>query len=66
MKAKDLQGESVDELNLKLETLHQEIFELRSQRLDGKTQQTHLIGEKRKNIARIKTVLTAKELQRKS
>ena len=52
LKAKELRNESDEELNLKLETLQKEIFELRSQKLDSKVQQTHLIGHKRKEIAR--------------
>ncbi|MCH9704312.1 MAG: 50S ribosomal protein L29 [Chlamydiae bacterium] len=60
MKAKDLRDESIDELEAKQTALRAEIFELRSERLDGKTQKTHLIGQKRRDIARIKTVLVEK------
>lgn len=60
LKAKDLRNESVDELEAKCDALQAEIFELRSERLDSKTQKTHLIGQKRKEIARIKTVLVEK------
>ncbi|NGX61548.1 MAG: 50S ribosomal protein L29 [Chlamydiae bacterium] len=55
-KNQDLRSESEEELNLMLEHLHKEIFELRSVRLDGTSQKTHLIGEKRKTIARILTI----------
>jgi large subunit ribosomal protein L29 len=55
-KAKEMRGEKTEELNAKLEVLRQEIYHLRSQKLDSKTQKTHLIGQKRKEIARIMTV----------
>ena len=45
-----------DELTVKLETLNREIFDARSQKLDSKNQKTHLIGQKRKEIARILTL----------
>ena len=60
LKAKDLRDESREELELKLEANRVEIFNLRSQKLDSKTQKTHLIGEKRREIARILTVLGEK------
>ncbi len=59
-KASEYRDTSVDELEIKLDTLQKEIYELRSERLDGKTQKTHLIREGRKNIARIKTILREK------
>lgn len=54
--AKDLRGEKTEELESKLEVLRKEIYDLRSQKLDSKTQKTHLIGQKKKEIARILTV----------
>lgn len=63
MKASELRNESNEELDEKLESLKREIFELRSQKLDSKSQKTHLIGEKRKNIARILTLKKEKELK---
>lgn len=64
LKAKDLRAEAVEELDVKLDTLRKEIFELRSQRLDSKTQKTHLIRQKRKEVARILTV--KRESEKKS
>lgn len=61
-KASDLRNESAEELDVKLDTLRAEIFELRSERLDSKTQKTHLIGQKRKEIARILTIKREREL----
>lgn len=63
-KTEELRNESDEELNLKLNSLRYEIFNLRSERLDSKTQKTHLIREKRKEIARILTVKKQKELKR--
>jgi large subunit ribosomal protein L29 len=56
MKAKDLRSEKEAELDAKLDTLRKEVYELRSEKLDSKTQKTHLIGQKKKEIARILTV----------
>jgi large subunit ribosomal protein L29 len=64
LKAQELRNESDEELETKLETLRGEILQLRSQKLDSKTQKTHLIGQKRKEIARILTVQREK-LKRK-
>ena len=66
LKAQELRNESSEEIESKLVTLRKEIFELRSQKLDSKTQQTHLIGQKRKEIARILTVKREQELERGS
>jgi len=63
LKAQDLRNDSDEELGTKLKQLRQEVFQLRSQRLDSKTQKTHLIGQKRKEIARILTVKKERELR---
>lgn len=63
LKAQDLRNESAEELETKLDVLRKEIFQLRSQKLDSKTQKTHLIGQKRKEIARILTVKRERELR---
>ena len=55
-KVEDLRHESDEELTIKLETLYREIFDIRSQKLDSRNQKTHLIGQKRKEIARILTL----------
>ena len=55
LKANEIRNESDGELELKLQELRAEIYHLRSERLDSKTQKTHLIGQKRKEIARILT-----------
>ena len=63
LKAQELRSDSVEELDTKLLVLRKEIFQLRSQKLDSKTQKTHLIGQKRKDIARILTVKRERELR---
>ena len=63
LKAKDLRNESEEELERKLEDLQKEIYDLRSQQLDKKTQKTHLISQKRKEIARILTIRSEREVK---
>ncbi len=63
LKAQELRNENNEELDIKLDQLRKEIFQLRGQKLDGKTQKTHLIGQKRKEIARILTVKQERELE---
>lgn len=63
LKARELRNESDEELGTKLEQLRREVFQLRSPKLDSKTQKTHLIGQKRKEIARILTVKRERELR---
>ena len=60
LKAKELRDESVDELEAKKESFRAEIFQLRSDRQGSKAQKTHLVGQKKKEIARIMTVLVEK------
>lgn len=64
LKAKELRDQSDEEMDSMLESLQAEIFELRSQRLDSKSQKTHLIGQKRKEIAQILTIKKERELMR--
>ncbi len=61
-KISEYRDTSSEELVSLVETLRQEVFELRSERLDSKTQKTHLIKQTRRNIARVKTVIREKEL----
>jgi large subunit ribosomal protein L29 len=60
MKAQDLRDKSVDELNVQLVELLREQFNLRMQAATGQLQQTHNLKAVRRNIARVKTVLTEK------
>jgi large subunit ribosomal protein L29 len=60
MKAAELQEKSVDELKALLNTELETQFKLRMQKATGQLNQAHKIGEARKNIARIKTVMNQK------
>ncbi|WP_392561367.1 50S ribosomal protein L29 [Orbus sturtevantii] len=60
MKAKELREKSVEELNTELLNLLREQFNLRMQLAGGQLQQTHLVKQVRRNIARVKTLLTEK------
>ncbi|KLV09764.1 MULTISPECIES: 50S ribosomal protein L29 [Photobacterium] len=60
MKAQDLRAKSVEELNAELVNLLREQFNLRMQAATGQLQQTHTLKAVRRDIARVKTVLTEK------
>ena len=60
MKASELKDKSVEELNAELLGLLREQFNLRMQAASGQLQQTHLLKEVRRNVARVKTLLTEK------
>jgi large subunit ribosomal protein L29 len=60
MKAKDLQNKTVEELNTELLDQLQAQFKLRMQASTGQLNQTHLLKQARRDIARIKTVLQQK------
>lgn len=60
MKAQDLREKSVEELNDELLNLLREQFNLRMQAATGQLQQTHTLKAVRRDIARVKTVLTSK------
>lgn len=60
MKAVDLREKSADELNQELLDLLKEQFNLRMQKSSGQLSQTHLLGNVRRDIARVKTLLNEK------
>lgn len=64
MKAQEGPKKSSEELNTKLLNLLREQFNLRMQVSGGQLQQTHLLKQVRRNIARIKTLLTEKVEER--
>ncbi len=61
MKAADLRGKSVEELNAELLKLREEQFKWRMQQSTGQLGQTHLLKDTKKDIARVKTVLAEKK-----
>ena len=60
MKAQDLRTKSVEELNNELVNLLGEQFKLRMQTATGQLHQTHQAKQVRRDIARVKTILTEK------
>jgi large subunit ribosomal protein L29 len=58
MNAADLRGKSVEELNEELVALRREQFNLRMHQATGELTQVHQHGRVRKDIARVKTVLS--------
>lgn len=60
MKAEELRGKAVSELNEELEGLLKEQFNLRMQKGTGQLTKTHELGRVRRDIARIRTVLNEK------
>ena len=60
MKIDDVRLLTPDQLSDELLNLKKEQFNLRYQAATGQIEKTHRVGEIRKDIARIKTVLRAK------
>ena len=60
MKAQELREKTVEELQAELSSQLKEQFKLRMQKTTGQLNQTHLMKEVRRDIARIKTTLREK------
>lgn len=60
MKASDLRGKSVSELDNELGKLLEEQFKQNMQKATGQLAQTHVLKVNKRNIARIKTVMNEK------
>ena len=60
MKAVDLRHKSEDELKTELFGLRKEAFNLRFQKATGQLENTARVGQVRRDIARIKTILSEK------
>ena len=60
MNTKELRQKSAEDLKKELEATLREQFNLRMQKATGQLSRTHQIKEARRNVARIKTVLTEK------
>lgn len=61
MKASELREKSVEELQSQLQDLYKDQFNYRMQKGTGQLGQVHLIGDVRKNISRVKTIITEKQ-----
>jgi large subunit ribosomal protein L29 len=60
MKASELRDKSVEELSAELIKLREEQCKFNMQNATGQLGQTHLLKQARKDIARVKTVLSEK------
>jgi large subunit ribosomal protein L29 len=60
MKAQELLGKSADELKTDLLALKKEQFNLRFQKANGQLENTARARQVRRDIARLKTVMSAK------
>jgi large subunit ribosomal protein L29 len=63
MKIDEVRGMTPDQLAEQLVSLKKEQFNLRFQKATGQVEKTHRVDQVRKDIARIKTVLRAKQAQ---
>jgi len=61
MKATELRQKTVEELKTELDGLQLQQFKLRMAKATGQLAKTHQVGQVRKDISRIKTVLTEKQ-----
>ena len=61
MKIDEVRGMTPDQLSDALVSLKKEQFNLRFQKATGQVEKTHRVGEVRRDIARIQTVLRAKQ-----
>ena len=62
MKGKEIKDLNNNELNARLGELKTELFNLRFQHATGQLSNPHVLGECKKNIARVKTILRDREL----
>ena len=61
MKASELREKTAAELNEQLNTLYRDQFTCRMQKSTGQLAQSHMTGSIKKDIARVKTIITEKE-----
>jgi large subunit ribosomal protein L29 len=61
MKTADVRAKTDDELTEQLVTLGREVFNLRFQRANGQLENTSRVRQVRRDIARIKTVLSERD-----
>ena len=62
MKASELRGKTVDELKQELQSLLKAQFSLRMQKATQQLANTSQISKTRRDISRVRTVLTQKEM----
>ena len=62
MEVREVRDLSGDEMQVKLDEAYETLFNLRFQRVVGQLENTARLGEVRRDIARLKTVLREREL----
>ena len=60
MKTEEIRKKTVDQLNIELENLYKESFNLRFQKSSGQLENTSRVSKVKKLIARIKTIKNEK------
>ncbi len=60
MKTSEIRKMSIEDINKKIVELKNELFELRMKQATGTLEKPHMINKLRKDVARLKTVLTEK------
>ena len=65
MKAKELRDMTSEELNAKLQSLKQELFNLRFSNATGQLANPMQLNTCKKDIAKVKTILTEREVNKK-
>ena len=61
MKTTDIRKMSTEEINNKIKELKDELFDLRMKQATGNLDKPHKINALRKDVARLKTILTEKD-----
>jgi large subunit ribosomal protein L29 len=61
MNVNEMREKTVAELNEQLNVLYRDQFSVRMQKSTGQLAQSHLVGNIKKEIARIKTIITEKQ-----
>jgi large subunit ribosomal protein L29 len=64
MKSREIWEMTPQEIRAKLDDAHAELFNLRFQFSTGQLQNSARLGQMRREVARLNTILRAKELQR--
>ena len=61
MKTNEIRKMTTEQIELKIKDMKAELFKLRMDQATGNLDKPHQIDEKRKTVARLKTILTEKE-----
>jgi len=59
-KAGELRGLSLEDLIAKVKTLNEELFKIRMQKASGSVNNKHAVVTKRRELAKVKTILNEK------